>query len=63
MTPTETLFWICLLLVAHTYVLYPVFLFFASALVQVGRDWRYLGARHDRRPALPAPADLPEVKT
>ena len=61
MTPAEDLFWICLLLVAHTYVLYPVFLFFASALVQVGRDWRYLGARRDRRPAPPALAELPAV--
>ena len=53
MPPAESLFWICLLLVAHTYVLYPVFLFFACALVQVGRDWLYApGARDLTRQSL-----------
>lgn len=61
MTPIEGLFWACFLLVAHTYVLYPIFLFFASSLVQMGRDWRYLGSRPDRRRSLPAAQDLPAV--
>src|SRR5438876_11143542 len=61
MTAIEVLFWVCLLLLAHTYVLYPIFLFFASALVQVGRDWRYLRSRPDRRRSLPAIQDLPAV--
>ena len=53
-------FWTCLLLVAHTYFLYPLFLVCASALVQVGRDWRYLRTRQDRRPPT-TPGTLPSV--
>jgi cellulose synthase/poly-beta-1,6-N-acetylglucosamine synthase-like glycosyltransferase len=53
-------FWTCLLLVAHTYFLYPLFLVCASALVQVGRDWRYLRTRRDRRPRT-TPGVLPSV--
>lgn len=45
----EYTFWICLLLVLHTYFLYPLFLFAACAVVQVTRDWRYLRSRQDRR--------------
>jgi len=45
----EATFWICFLLVAHTYLLYPIFLFAASAAVQVWRDWQYLRWRQDRR--------------
>lgn len=50
MTLATLVFWACLLLVAHTYLLYPIFLVLASTLVQVGRDWRYLRTRQDRRP-------------
>ncbi len=50
MTIATLVFWACLLLVAHTYLLYPLFLVLASTLVQVGRDWRYLRTRQDRRP-------------
>ncbi len=61
MTVPEYVFWISLLLVAHTYLLYPVVLFSAYALVQVRRDWRYLLSRRDGRvPAQPA-TELPPV--
>lgn len=49
MTILEYLFWACLLLIAHTYVLYPAFLLVASAVVQAGRDCRYLLRPRDRR--------------
>jgi cellulose synthase/poly-beta-1,6-N-acetylglucosamine synthase-like glycosyltransferase len=45
----EWVFWACLLLVVHTYVLYPAFLFVACAVVQTARDWRYLSTRRERR--------------
>jgi cellulose synthase/poly-beta-1,6-N-acetylglucosamine synthase-like glycosyltransferase len=57
---TEYVFWGCLLLVAHTYVLYPIFLFAACSVVQVTRDWRYLRSRRERRMAA-ASEDLPAV--
>lgn len=58
----EYVFWACLLLVAHTYVLYPVFLFVACAVIQAARDWRYLRFRQDRRsPARAVAAELPPV--
>lgn len=57
----EWLFWACFLLVAHTYVLYPAFLFVACAVVQTQRDWRYLSTRRDRRSTVPAPDTLPAV--
>jgi cellulose synthase/poly-beta-1,6-N-acetylglucosamine synthase-like glycosyltransferase len=60
-TICEWLFWGCLLLVAHTYVLYPAFLFVASAVVQVHRDWQYLRARRDRRATTPTSDMLPAV--
>ncbi len=61
MTAPEYVFWASLLLVAHTYLLYPITLFFAYALVQVSRDWRYLLSRRDGRcPAKPA-TELPPV--
>ncbi len=60
MTVAMVTFWACLFLVAHTYLLYPLFLVFASALVQVGRDWRYLRTRQDRRPRTNA-GPLPSV--
>ena len=60
MTVAMLTFWACLLLVAHTYLLYPIFLVLASTLVQVGRDWRYLRTRQDRRPRAD-PDQLPSV--
>jgi len=47
--------------VAHTYVLYPAFLFVACAAVQIQRDWRYLSTRRDRRSTAAAADALPAV--
>jgi cellulose synthase/poly-beta-1,6-N-acetylglucosamine synthase-like glycosyltransferase len=55
----EGLFWVCLFLVLHTYVLYPAFLLVAGAVVQAARDWRYIGTRPDRRAATLGPDALP----
>jgi cellulose synthase/poly-beta-1,6-N-acetylglucosamine synthase-like glycosyltransferase len=61
MLTAQLVFWVSLLLVAHTYLLYPVFLLIASTLVQMRRDWRYLSSRRDRRPIAEASAGLPAV--
>lgn len=58
---SEWFFWACFLLVMHTYLLYPAFLFVACAVVQIHRDWQYLSTRRDRRSAVPAPDTLPAV--
>lgn len=57
----ESLFWVCFVLVAHTYLLYPVFLFGASAAVQTWRDWQYLRSRKDRRLIAAQLSDPPAV--
>jgi cellulose synthase/poly-beta-1,6-N-acetylglucosamine synthase-like glycosyltransferase len=54
-------FWSCFLLVAHTYLLYPLFLFAASSGIQIWRDWQYLRGRHDRRRVACDPLDPPGV--
>ncbi len=54
-------FWGCSLLVVHTYLLYPLFLFAASSGIQMWRDWQYLRGRHDRRRAAHDPLDPPGV--
>lgn len=46
---SKSIFWVCLLLVAYTYFLYPVVLFFAYALAQLRRDCEYLRYRRSRR--------------
>lgn len=61
MTALAYVFWVSLLLVAHTYLLYPILLFFAYSLVQVRRDWRYLRSRRDGRCPAWAAAELPPV--
>ena len=61
MVGLEVVFWTCFLLVAHTYLLYPVSLFVASAAVQTIRDWRYLMSRQDRRRIPRDPVELPAV--
>ena len=61
MAPAEFIFWGCLLLVAHTYLLYPAFLLVASSLVQLHRDWVYLRSRAERRPRVRAAAEWPAV--
>ncbi len=61
MTLAFYMFWICLVLIAHTYFLYPIILFLAYAASQVRRDWRYLKTRRNRR-ALQLTSDhLPDV--
>lgn len=58
----EVVFWLSLLLIVHTYLLYPVFLAAACALVQLARDWSYVRARRERRrPVVPAPSELPPI--
>ncbi len=54
-------FWVCFFLVAHTYLLYPLFLFAVSSAIQLHRDWQYLARRHDRRRIPSEPLDPPEV--
>ena len=61
MTAIEGVFWACCLLTAHTYLLYPVFLFGASSVVQVWRDWQYLRTRLERRRIPAEPGELPAV--
>jgi cellulose synthase/poly-beta-1,6-N-acetylglucosamine synthase-like glycosyltransferase len=61
MTAPAYVFWASLGLVAHTYLLYPIVLFFAYSLVQVRRDWRYLRSRRDGRCPTRAAAELPPV--
>ena len=48
-TAWEILFWTSLLLVAHTYLLYPAILFVAYGMAQLRRDCRYLARGADRR--------------
>ena len=61
MTAVEVIFWSCLLLVAHTYVIYPIVLFLAYGLEQLRRDLRYLPRRRDRRCSSLKPGELPKV--
>jgi cellulose synthase/poly-beta-1,6-N-acetylglucosamine synthase-like glycosyltransferase len=58
---SELVFWTCLVLIAHTYALYPAFLFVASALVQLARDWAFVRTRQDRRASLRDPGVLPPL--
>ena len=55
----EYVFWTCLALIAHTYVLYPVVLFVAYAAIQIRRDLEYLSGRSERR--VSEPKELPAV--
>jgi cellulose synthase/poly-beta-1,6-N-acetylglucosamine synthase-like glycosyltransferase len=57
----QSVFWVCLLLIAYTYVFYPMILFFAYSLAQVRRDWSYLTGRRNRRASLLTPEQLPAV--
>jgi cellulose synthase/poly-beta-1,6-N-acetylglucosamine synthase-like glycosyltransferase len=57
----EVVFWACFLLVAHTYLLYPLSLLAASVAVQIWRDCRYLVFRQDRRRIPRDPVDLPAL--
>jgi cellulose synthase/poly-beta-1,6-N-acetylglucosamine synthase-like glycosyltransferase len=53
--------WSCLLVGAYAYIFYPAFLFFAYAVAQIHRDWRYLVTRRDRRAGSPPRDALPAV--
>ncbi len=61
MTAVEVVFWGCLLLVAHTYLLYPILLFLAYGLEQLRRDLHYLPRRRDRRRSSMKPEELPSI--
>ena len=52
-------FWIALLAVVHSYVIYPLVLFLTDAVDQATSGWRYLGGVERRRP--PAQLGLPNV--
>src|ERR1700723_2258404 len=57
----EFAFWVSLLVVVGTYIIYPVVLFVAYALSQVRRDYRYLFTRQERRARFRDTQDLPPV--
>jgi cellulose synthase/poly-beta-1,6-N-acetylglucosamine synthase-like glycosyltransferase len=57
----EVAFWSCLVLVAHTYLVYPAMLFVAYALAQLRRDCGYLAAGADRRRARLLDGQLPRL--
>jgi cellulose synthase/poly-beta-1,6-N-acetylglucosamine synthase-like glycosyltransferase len=57
----EYTFWALVLLVAHTYLLYPCVLMVAYSLAQLRKDFRYLGGRRDRRRRSLDTAELPGV--
>jgi cellulose synthase/poly-beta-1,6-N-acetylglucosamine synthase-like glycosyltransferase len=54
-------FWIAMTLVLYTYAGYPFALFVCYGLVQVKRDWQYLGNRFERRRTELTDAQLPTV--
>jgi len=60
-TISELVFWTCLFLIAHTYALYPAFLFAASSLVQLARDSEFRRTRHDQRTSVADPGFLPPL--
>lgn len=60
-SPWEAVFWISLLLVAQTYVLYPAVLFVAYGTAQLRRDCRYLARGAERRCRELHDAALPAV--
>jgi cellulose synthase/poly-beta-1,6-N-acetylglucosamine synthase-like glycosyltransferase len=55
----QVILWSCLLVVVYAYAFYPALLFFAYAVAQVRRDWRYLVTRKDRRAGSPNRDALP----
>jgi cellulose synthase/poly-beta-1,6-N-acetylglucosamine synthase-like glycosyltransferase len=57
----EVFFWVCVFLVLHTYVLYPLLLVVAVSAMQTWRDLRYLHSRQERRRILREPLALPAV--
>jgi len=61
MSLAKPIFWVCLLLIGYTYLLYPVVLFLAYAFSQARRDLQYLTARRNRRVGSLGPEQLPGV--
>ncbi len=61
MVRAQFVFWVCLALVAYTYLFYPIFLLLAYALSQAWRDLKYLGRRPNRRTKSLAAEQLPSV--
>lgn len=61
MKVAEYIFWLCLILIAYSYFLYPVLLFFGYSFAQVARDWEYLVGRQDRRIAGLSAEELPAI--
>ncbi len=59
MSGAEWIFWSCMAAVLYHYAGYPVLLFIVSAIVQAGRDIRFLLSRNSRRAR--AAGDLPSV--
>lgn len=55
------LFWMCFFLIAYTYFIYPLVLFFAYAVAQISRDWKYLSGRRGRRAIDATNTELPTV--
>ena len=45
----QLIFWICFSFIVYTYVIYALVLFLVYAVAQIGRDWRYLTQRRERR--------------
>jgi cellulose synthase/poly-beta-1,6-N-acetylglucosamine synthase-like glycosyltransferase len=58
---TEIVFWTSSFLVVYTYLLYPVLLFLAAAVVQTWRDIQYLSLRAERRRPCWDVAELPAI--
>lgn len=57
----EYVFWGCALVIAYTYVGYPLLLFVAYAVSQLQRDCQYLTSRRNRRTLALLPDALPSV--
>lgn len=57
----QFMFWMCLLVVIYTYLLYPAILFLVWVGSQVKRDLYYLTGRRNRRSRFLAPSDLPSL--
>jgi cellulose synthase/poly-beta-1,6-N-acetylglucosamine synthase-like glycosyltransferase len=61
MTIAEGILWGSVGLITYTYVIYPVILFAAYAVVQTRRDLRYVTRRENRRCPTRVGSDLPAV--
>ena len=57
----EIVFWLCVLLVLHTYLFYPLLLVVAASTVQAWRDLRFLRDRQERRQPSAESFSLPAV--